>query len=66
MCFQILVEVDNLQDVPSPYIQIKGIEKEAVLAAGSILKLDGSYTTKVSASSLLIIPFTTFWWNFLY
>ncbi|CAO2829963.1 unnamed protein product [Amaranthus hypochondriacus] len=43
---KILVEVDNLQDVPSPYIQIKGIEKEAVLAAGSILKLDGSYTTK--------------------
>jgi len=45
--FQILVEVDNLQDVPSPYIQIKGVDKEAVAAAGSMLKLDGSYTTKV-------------------
>ncbi|KAJ8447669.1 hypothetical protein Cgig2_031723 [Carnegiea gigantea] len=42
----ILVEVDNLQDVPSPYIQIKGVDKEAVAAAGSMLKLDGSYTTK--------------------
>lgn len=44
--FEILVEVDNLQDVPSPYIQIKGVDKEAVAAAGSMLKLDGSYTTK--------------------
>uniref|UniRef100_A0A803KUP8 Uncharacterized protein n=1 Tax=Chenopodium quinoa TaxID=63459 RepID=A0A803KUP8_CHEQI len=44
--FQILVEVDNLQDVPSPYIQIKGVDKEAVVAAGSMLGLDGSYTTK--------------------
>uniref|UniRef100_A0A7C9E5I8 Uncharacterized protein n=1 Tax=Opuntia streptacantha TaxID=393608 RepID=A0A7C9E5I8_OPUST len=43
---KILVEVDNLQDVPSPYIQIKGVDKEAVAAAGSMLKLDGSYTTK--------------------
>lgn len=45
--FQILIEVDHLQDVPSPYIQIKGINKEVVAAAGSTLKLDGSYTTKV-------------------
>ncbi|XP_021727277.1 uncharacterized protein LOC110694413 isoform X1 [Chenopodium quinoa] len=43
---KILVEVDNLQDVPSPYIQIKGVDKEAVVAAGSMLGLDGSYTTK--------------------
>ncbi|XP_048502265.1 uncharacterized protein LOC104883873 isoform X3 [Beta vulgaris subsp. vulgaris] len=43
---KILVEVDNLQDVPSPYIQIKGVDKEAVVAAGSMLRLDGSYTTK--------------------
>ena len=33
--------------MPSPYIQIKGVDKEAVAAAGSMLKLDGSYTTKV-------------------
>ncbi|XP_074290010.1 uncharacterized protein LOC141616774 isoform X2 [Silene latifolia] len=43
---KILVEVDNLQDVSSPYIQIKGVDKEAVAAAGSILGLDDSYTTK--------------------
>ncbi|KAL9254938.1 Uridine-cytidine kinase C-like protein [Drosera capensis] len=43
---KILVEVDHLQDVPTPYIQIKGVDKEAVIAAGSMLKLDGSYTTK--------------------
>ncbi|XP_055809554.1 uncharacterized protein LOC129879855 isoform X2 [Solanum dulcamara] len=43
---KILIEVDHLQDVPSPYIQIKGINKEVVAATGSTLKLDGSYTTK--------------------
>ncbi|CAG7895010.1 unnamed protein product [Brassica rapa] len=43
---KILIEVDHLQDVPSPYIQIKGVNKKAVTAAGSALKLDGSYTTK--------------------
>ncbi|CAM8886117.1 unnamed protein product [Rhodiola kirilowii] len=43
---KILIEVDHLQDVPSPYLQIKGLNKEAVAAAGSALKLDGSYTTK--------------------
>ncbi|KAL1208292.1 Inorganic pyrophosphatase TTM2 [Cardamine amara subsp. amara] len=43
---KILIEVNHLQDVPSPYIQIKGANKEAVTAAGSALKLDGSYTTK--------------------
>ncbi|XVE74702.1 hypothetical protein DITRI_Ditri12bG0038500 [Diplodiscus trichospermus] len=43
---KILVEVDHLQDAPSPYLQIKGVNKEAVAAAGSALKLDGSYTTK--------------------
>ncbi|GFZ15774.1 P-loop containing nucleoside triphosphate hydrolases superfamily protein [Actinidia rufa] len=42
----ILIEVDHLQDVPSTYLQIKGVNKEAVAAAGSTLKLDGSYTTK--------------------
>ncbi|KAL4279593.1 hypothetical protein GQ457_03G010140 [Hibiscus cannabinus] len=43
---KILIEVDHLQDAPSPYVQIKGVNKEAVAAAGSALKLDGSYTTK--------------------
>ncbi|AEC05457.1 P-loop containing nucleoside triphosphate hydrolases superfamily protein [Arabidopsis thaliana] len=37
---------DGKVNVPSPYIQIKGANKEAVTAAGSALKLDGSYTTK--------------------
>ena len=45
--WQILVEIDHLQDVSGPYIQIKGVNKDAVAAAGSRLKLDGSYTTKV-------------------
>ncbi|XP_031111622.1 uncharacterized protein LOC116015635 isoform X1 [Ipomoea triloba] len=43
---KILIEVDHLQDVPTPYIQIKGVNKEIVEAAGCALKLDGSYTTK--------------------
>ncbi|KAI3433161.1 uncharacterized protein J3R85_007040 [Psidium guajava] len=43
---KILIEVDHLQDVPSTYLQIKGVDKEAVTSAGSALKLDGSYTTK--------------------
>ncbi|XP_057963018.1 inorganic pyrophosphatase TTM1 isoform X2 [Malania oleifera] len=43
---KILIEVDHLLDVPSPYLQIKGVNKEAVAAAGSTLKLDGTYTTK--------------------
>ncbi|XP_044489722.1 uncharacterized protein LOC123214079 isoform X2 [Mangifera indica] len=43
---KILIEVDHLQDAPTPYVQIKGVNKEAVAAAGSTLKLDGSYTTK--------------------
>ncbi|CAN0923074.1 Uridine-cytidine kinase C [Linum grandiflorum] len=43
---KILIEVDHLQDAPSPYLQIKGVDKEVVAAAGSTLKLDGSYTTK--------------------
>ncbi|KAL0296632.1 UNVERIFIED_CONTAM: Uridine-cytidine kinase C [Sesamum radiatum] len=45
---KILIEIDHLQDVPSPYLQIKGVNKETVVAAGSTLKLDGSYTTKES------------------
>ncbi|KAJ7942997.1 Uridine-cytidine kinase C [Quillaja saponaria] len=43
---KILIEVDHLQDVSGPYLQIKGVNKDAVAAAGSMLKLDGSYTTK--------------------
>ncbi|XP_020110586.1 uridine-cytidine kinase C-like [Ananas comosus] len=43
---KILIEVDHLQAVPDPYLQIKGTNKEIVAAAASILSLDGSYTTK--------------------
>ncbi|WOH15565.1 hypothetical protein DCAR_0935107 [Daucus carota subsp. sativus] len=43
---KILIEVDHLQDVPSPYLQIKGVNREIVVAAGLKLKLEGSYTTK--------------------
>ncbi|KAM7484654.1 hypothetical protein LguiA_000663 [Lonicera macranthoides] len=43
---KILIEVDHLLDAPSPYLQIKGVNKETVAAAGSSLKLDGTYTTK--------------------
>ncbi|KAF5751842.1 P-loop containing nucleoside triphosphate hydrolases superfamily protein isoform 1 [Tripterygium wilfordii] len=48
---KILIEVDHLQGSPSPYLQIKGVDKDAVAAAGSMLKLDGSYTTKGSSSA---------------
>ncbi|XP_026386842.1 uncharacterized protein LOC113282118 isoform X1 [Papaver somniferum] len=43
---KILIEVDHLQDIPSPYLQIKGTNREVVATAGSALDLDGSYTTK--------------------
>ncbi|KAL0540050.1 hypothetical protein IC582_024278 [Cucumis melo] len=43
---KILIEVDHLQDAPCPYLQIKGVDKEAVAAAGSMLELNDSYTTK--------------------
>ncbi|OVA01753.1 Uridine kinase [Macleaya cordata] len=43
---KILIEVDHLQDAPSPYLQIKGTNRVVVAAAGSALNLDGSYTTK--------------------
>ncbi|KAD7116618.1 hypothetical protein E3N88_03886 [Mikania micrantha] len=43
---ELLIEVDHLNDVPGPYIQIKGANKDVVIAAGSTLELDGSYTTK--------------------
>lgn len=46
--------MDHLQDVPNPYLQIKGVNKETVVAAGSTLKLDGSYTTKVTW--ILLVP----------
>ncbi|KAJ8646675.1 hypothetical protein MRB53_008423 [Persea americana] len=50
---KILIEVDHLQDVPSPYLQIKGTNKEIVAAAGSTLNLDGSYTTKTYLQIIL-------------
>eukprot|EP00252_Welwitschia_mirabilis_P023316 TRINITY_DN6560_c0_g1_i1.p1 TRINITY_DN6560_c0_g1~~TRINITY_DN6560_c0_g1_i1.p1 ORF type:complete len:150 (+),score=29.71 TRINITY_DN6560_c0_g1_i1:63-512(+) len=43
---KLLIEVDHLQDVPTPYLQIKGSIKEPVAAAGLALNLDGTYTTK--------------------
>ncbi|XP_076951237.1 uncharacterized protein LOC143624480 isoform X1 [Bidens hawaiensis] len=43
---KLLIEVDHLNDVSGPYIQIKGANKEVVVAAGLKLELDGSYTTK--------------------
>lgn len=43
---KILIEVDHLQDIVSPFIQIKGANKEIVASAGSALGLDGTYTTK--------------------
>uniref|UniRef100_A0A453BR43 CYTH domain-containing protein n=1 Tax=Aegilops tauschii subsp. strangulata TaxID=200361 RepID=A0A453BR43_AEGTS len=43
---KILIEVDHLQGVTNPYIQIKGTNKEIVSSAASSLSLDGSYTTK--------------------
>lgn len=44
---KILIEVDHLQGVATPYLQIKGTNKDIVSSAGSALSLDGSYTTKV-------------------
>ncbi|KAF2316779.1 hypothetical protein GH714_042120 [Hevea brasiliensis] len=56
---KILVEVDHLKDAPSPYLQIKGVNKDAVAAAGSTLKLDGSYTTKSYLQIILeMVPAT--------
>ncbi|KAL6851474.1 hypothetical protein ACP4OV_020407 [Aristida adscensionis] len=43
---KILIEVDHLQGAATPYLQIKGTNKEIVSSAGSALSLDGSYTTK--------------------
>lgn len=50
---KILIEVDHLQAVPSPYLQIKGTNKEVVSAAASTLNLDGSYTTKTYLQIIL-------------
>ncbi|XP_020519552.1 uncharacterized protein LOC18428685 isoform X3 [Amborella trichopoda] len=50
---KILIEVNHLQDVPTPYLQIKGPSKEAVAAAGLTLNLDGSYTTKTYLEIIL-------------
>ncbi|KAH7679730.1 Uridine kinase protein [Dioscorea alata] len=50
---KILIEVDHMQGAPSPYLQIKGINKEVVSAAASMLSLDGSYTTKTYLQIIL-------------
>ncbi|KAG6556327.1 hypothetical protein Mapa_002270 [Marchantia paleacea] len=42
---KLLVEVDHLKNIETPYIQIKGSKKEAVAAAGQKLNLEGTYTT---------------------
>ncbi|XP_024535400.1 uncharacterized protein LOC9637193 isoform X2 [Selaginella moellendorffii] len=42
---KLLIEVDHLKNISTPYIQIKGSNKEAVATAGHALKLDGNYTT---------------------
>ena len=38
-----------------PYLQIKGVNKEAVVAAGSMLKLDGSYTIVTLDFGLIVL-----------
>lgn len=50
---KILIEVDQLQATPSPFLQIKGANKEVVQAAASALNLDGSYTTKTFLQIIL-------------
>lgn len=42
---KLLIEVDQLHNIPTPYIQIKGSNKETVATAGLVLNLEGSYTT---------------------
>jgi hypothetical protein len=48
--WQLLIEVDQLSNIPTTYIQIKGSNKEAVAAAGLALNLEGSYTTMVGTT----------------
>nr|ATB19705.1 putative P-loop containing nucleoside triphosphate hydrolases superfamily protein [Hesperocyparis bakeri] len=50
---KLLIELDHLQDSPSPYMQIKGSNKEAVAAAGLALNLEGTYTTKTYLQIIL-------------
>lgn len=50
---KLLIEVDHLQDVPTPYLQIKGSNKEPVAAAGLALNLEGTYTTKTYLQIIL-------------
>ncbi|KAH9296421.1 hypothetical protein KI387_040009, partial [Taxus chinensis] len=50
---KLLIEMDHLQDSPSPYLQIKGSNKETVAAAGLALNLEGTYTTKTYLQIIL-------------
>lgn len=50
---KLLIEVDHLQDVPTPYLQIKGSNEEPVAAAGLTLNLEGTYTTKTYLQIIL-------------
>ncbi|MCO5578179.1 hypothetical protein L7F22_032017 [Adiantum nelumboides] len=42
---KLIVEVDHLKHMETPFLQIKGSDKEAVAAAGIAFNLDGTYTT---------------------
>ncbi|XP_057828078.1 uncharacterized protein LOC131039366 isoform X6 [Cryptomeria japonica] len=53
LLLMLLIELDHLQDSPSPYMQIKGSNKEAVAAAGLALNLEGTYTTKTYLQIIL-------------
>ncbi len=64
-CWQLLVEVDHLKNISTPYIQIKGSNKEAVAAAGLALNLEGSYTTMVRTENPLYRFLQYFLWVFL-
>ena len=58
--WQLLIEVDQLHNIPTPYIQIKGSNKETVADAGLALNLDGSYTTMVRNFSYVSCNFKYF------
>ena len=50
---KLLIELDHLQDSPSPYMQIKGSNKEVLVVVGLTLNLEGTYTTKTYLQIIL-------------
>ncbi|KAH6559538.1 hypothetical protein KP509_1Z004100 [Ceratopteris richardii] len=42
---KLIIEVDELKHIETPFLQIKGPDKEAVAASGIALSLEGTYTT---------------------